>query len=310
MTHSSPPKLIILTCMRSYSSLISGMLGQHSGMYTLPEINPFVGDSVEEMIAVFKLVRPRSLDGLYRMVAELEYGRQNYDTINQARAFLDEHGTWTPAQLLDYAAAKVAPKIIIEKSPSTSVVAHAIQRALHFCPQAYFLHLYRHPVATTASIARITDFGKAKGLRRSLVKDPELSWYATNTAILDAARQIPPGQFISVRGEDILTDPDRYFRQIGAWLGLRTTARDLDEMRHPERSPYARFGPVNAPYGADPNYLENPAFSQRAIVMAPLDAPLSWDVPTRRLLPESITLSMQLGYGTSLNPSTAQGSTS
>ncbi len=306
MTQPPRPKLIILTCMRSYSSLVSGMLGQHSGLYTLPEINPFAGDSIDEIVSVFKLVRPRSLDGLYRMVAELEFGRQNFDTVNQAKEWLTAHHDWTPAQLMDWVSEKVAPRIPVEKSPATTVMARGIPTALKYCPEAHFLHLCRHPIATTTSIARITNFGKSHGLRKSMVKDPELSWYSANQTILDAARGMRADRFISIRGEDILSDPDRWLRQIGDWLGIATTARDLDDMRHPERSPFARYGPVNAPYGADPNYLEHPAYKQRPITMAPLNTPLYWDMPRRRLAPESMLLAQQMGYGGAARTTTTE----
>lgn len=293
------PKLIILTCMRSYSSLISAMLGQHSGLYTIPEINPFVRKALHETTTTFKQVRPRSLDGLFRMVAEFEFGRQNYDNIIKARDWVAEHGDWTPAQLMEYVAEKVAPRIPVEKSPSTVVVQGALDYALQFCPDAYFLHLHRHPVSTTASIAKITRYGEGKGVTRASHLDPETSWYDANKAIMDLSEQLPEDRFISVRGEDVLSDPDRYLSMICDWLGLVTSAQDLDDMRHPERSPFSKYGPTNAPFGGDPNFLKDPIFSQRPIPALPLDAVLHWepDQPDRRLRPDTVALSIQLGYG-------------
>ena len=293
----SQPKLIILTCMRSYSSLVSAMLGQHSGLYTVPEINPFVRETLGEMVATFKLVRPRSLDGLNRLVAELEFGKQTYDNIVAARAWLDERESWTPDALLDWVADKVAPRIVVEKSPSTVVVNGALEIAQKFCPDAYYLHLYRNPVSTTASIARVTQYGKTKNAKRAMIKDPELSWYNANRLILESAEAIAPDRFMSVRGEDVLRDPDGYLTQICSWLGLETTEQDLQDMRHPERSPFSRFGPTNAPFGADPTFLESPSFTQRPIADVPLDTPLKWDSPFRLLRHDTVALSYQLGYG-------------
>lgn len=291
-------KLVILTCMRSYSSLISAMIGQHSGLYTVPEINPFVRETVDQMVATFKLLRPRSLDGLYRLIAELEFGGQSYDTILAARAWVDERGKWNPAALMEYVSFKIAPRIVVEKSPSTVVVNGALELAVQYCPDAYYLHLYRNPIATTASIAKITNFGKAKGRQALLSKDPEVSWYNANRDIIEIAQRLPSGQFMSVRGEDVLRDPDTFLTQICTWLGLEVTDDDLEAMRHPERSPYSCFGPLNAPFGADPNFLEHPEFSQRPIPELRLDTPLAWDSEDRRLREETVALSLQLGYGT------------
>lgn len=295
---ASRPKLIILTCMRSYSSLISGMLGQHSGLYTLPEINPFVADTLGETTDNFEMLRPRSLDGIRRLIAELEFGGQSYDRVNNARDWLAERRDWTPHDLMEHVAERLSPRIAIEKSPATSVLKAGIPNALRYCPDAYYLHLYRHPVATTASIAKVTNFGQGKrGLLRSFTKDPEVAWYEANIGILNAARDIPRRQFLSVRGEDVLSDPDTYLAQIAAWMGLETTLDDLDAMRRPELSPFARFGPANAPYGADANYLENPKFVQQTIKIPSLNDKLTWADANRSLQPETVALAQQLGYG-------------
>ena len=77
--------LFILTCMRSYSSLVSSMLGQHSGLYCLPEVNPFIADTLGAGVDLLQMVRKRTLDGLFRAVAELETQRRTSTEANAAR---------------------------------------------------------------------------------------------------------------------------------------------------------------------------------------------------------------------------------
>lgn len=291
-----PEPLFILTCMRSYSSLASAMLGQHSGLYVLPEINPFVAETLGDSVDALTALRPRSLDGLYRLIAELEFGGQDFDTILAAKDWVAERRGWTPPLLMGHIRARVAPRRVIEKSPSTAVTRDGLARALALFPGAHFLQLCRHPVATCASIARVTKYGAATGLRQHFVKDPEDSWVGANAGILAAARHLAPDRFMTLRGEDLLTDPEAVVTQIAEWLDLDTHAEDLAAIHHPERSPFSCYGPRNAPYGADPSFLENPRFEKRAIALPSLTADLGWAEGPRRLRPETVALAHQLGY--------------
>jgi hypothetical protein len=294
MTPQQP--IFILTCMRSFSSLISSMLGQHPGLYCLPEVNPFIADTLGASVDILRMVRKRTLDGLYRAVAQLEYGAQTEETVAQARAWVDERRSWGAVAFMAHLAARTAPARLIEKSPSTVLTADRLDTALRLFPDAFFLHLYRHPHMTTASIAKIT--GHGSGDRRT--RDPESSWFDTNSAILAASSRIPADRFLSVRGEDVLSDPDRMLGQICDWIGLTVTAADLAAMRRPEDSPYACLGPASAPFGNDPNFLRDPHYSARPIVLPPLTAPLDWAETSRRLRPQTQDLALLLGYGAPL----------
>ena len=286
--------LFILTCMRSYSSLVSSMLGQHPGLYCLPEVNPFIADTLGAGVDLLNMVRKRTLDGLFRAVAELELGAQTEAAVAAAQVWVGQRRGWTPVQLMDHFAARVAPKRLIEKSPSTVLNPERLDQVLALFPQAHFLHLYRHPVATTASIARITQ--AAQGPRPRNTRDPEDSWLGANRAILTLSTRIPAGQFMSLRGEEVLGDPDRYLGQICLWLGLDCGAQDFAAMRAPENSPYASLGPPSAPFGNDPAFLKQPRYAKREIELPDLNAPLDWADPGRRLRAETVDLAFQLGY--------------
>ena len=78
-------------------------------------------------------------------------------------------------------------------------------------------------------------------------------------------------QHMRLRGEDLLSDPSTYLRQIAEWLEVRTDADAVDAMMHPERSPFACHGPVNAKYGNDPNFMENPALRPYTYKARPLE---------------------------------------
>ena len=291
--------LFILTCMRSFSSVVSSMLGQHAQLFVMPETNLFISDTLGESVALLSEIRPRSLDGLYRLVGELEFGGQSYDTVNEAKTWIDARRNLTPVDLMTWVSDKVAPRRVIEKSPSTVLARGRIDLAIDYFPQAHFLHLYRHPVTSCASIARVTNYQDTGVAQKGFAKDPELSWLEANARIVDAANRIPSGKFMSARGEDVLNDPERFVGQLGTWLDLETTPEDIDAIYHPERSPFACYGPRNAPFGSDPNFLSDPFYTKREIVTPPLSSELLWAKQGRHLRRETRLLSYQLGYGDS-----------
>lgn len=287
--------LIVLTCMRSYSSLVCGMLGQHPDLYGMPELNLFVGETVGAVVEILKAVRPRSLDGLYRAVAEIEMGGQDGAAVEAAMGWLRERGAWPAKRLLDHLGEAVAPRRWIDKSPSTVINEQALKNALRFHPEAHFLHLTRHPRPTCESIHAIT--AKTARLPAAGRNEPEQLWQRINGNILRFACELAPGQYMHVRGEDILGDPRRFLGQICEWLDIRRDGAAIEAMLHPEDSPYAFIGPAAAPFGNDPNFLRDPCFRQRPIPPARLDGPLSWRGDGSVFEDRTAWLARRLGYG-------------
>jgi hypothetical protein len=94
--------------------------------------------------------------------------------------------------------------------------------------------------------------------------DPQRGWYALHHNIGEFPQAVPAAQQLRVRGEDVLTDPDRELAAIAGWLGLQADAEALEAMKHPERSPYACFGPPGAPFGNDFFFFRILCFVRRA----------------------------------------------
>jgi hypothetical protein len=272
-----PAPVFIITCMRSYSSLVCGMLGQHPELYGLPEVNLATADKLSGMMRMLGQIRPASLHGLLRTVAELEFGEQTDETIAQAREWLEGHRNWSTAQLFRHIAARAAPRAIVEKSPTSVALPRHLDRLLAAFPDARFLHLTRHPRPTCKSIhALVAATDAKKGTSRAEQMDPERLWNRMNANAYAFMDNLPIGQAMRIRGEDLLSDPDNYFRQICHWLGIRDDEAAMAAMKTPENSPFAKFGPESARFGNDPNYLTHPEFVQRPIAPSQLDGPLDW----------------------------------
>lgn len=126
--------------------------------------------------------------------------------------------------------------------------------------------------------------------------DPQRGWYVLNMNVVMFLRSIPRHQWMTVRGEDLLTDPDRGLRQIADWMGLRADNEAIEEMKHPERSPYACFGPPGARLGNDIFFLQSPALRPARARLQHLEGPLSWRPDGQGFFPEVKELARHLGY--------------
>lgn len=276
------PPLFILTCMRSFSSVVSSMLGQHPQTYGLPELNLPLADTLGGVIQTLESKRPQGLNGLLRTVAELEYHAQTVETIRRARAWLTQRQHWSIRQFFTHLGQRLEPRILVEKSPSVATDAQRLTRLYQNFPDAYYLHLVRHPRPTCKSIHELQQKTAILTSRRSgAPANPETLWLRINSNILRFTATLPPGQSLLVQGEQLLAQPELYLPQIAEWLGIRTDAAAIAAMQHPEQSPYACLGPSNAPFGHDPNFLHNPRFEKRPLRESRLEGPLEWPSPGR-----------------------------
>lgn len=290
--------LFILTCMRSYSSVVSAMLGQHPQMYGLPELNPFLADTLGGIIQKLQNSRPQGLSGLLRTVAELEYQEQTAKTVHQAHAWFAKHAHWPMHDFFAYLGKKVGARILIEKSPTTAIDERRLAQLHHQFPDACCLHLVRHPRPTCASICELQQKTSILTSRRAgIPADPEQLWLRINSNILRFTAQLPPDRTLVIQGEQLLSQPELYLPQITEWLDLRTDAIAIAAMQHPEQSPYACLGPPNAPFGHDPNFLNHPHFEKRPTKAFRLEGPLEWQPPGNSGFSKAtIKVARMLGY--------------
>ncbi|RMD69423.1 MAG: sulfotransferase, partial [Gammaproteobacteria bacterium] len=220
--------------------------------------------------------------------------RQDPQAIEEARRWLKAHASWSTQRLFAYLAEKVAPRVTIEKSPSTVMKMAFLKRLQRDFPEARILHLTRHPRATCRSIhAIVKKTDEIRGFKRNI--DPEHLWRQAHGHIMAFLRDWPSDRWMRIRGEDLLAEPDRYLPQIAQWLGLRMDEGAIEAMKHPEHSPYASLGPYNAPFGNDPGFLHHPYYTKRLPSRETMAGPMEWGAP--RFSRETLSLARSLGYG-------------
>jgi hypothetical protein len=308
--------LFILAAPRSFTSVVCTMLGQHPQMYGLPEMHLFSAETMIERRVVWSRSTFNRNHGILRVVAQLYFGMQTQDTIKLARGWLRRRVHFTTGFLLEVLAQKVHPRILVDKSPSSIRRLEFLERAYSMFPQAKFLHLVRHPRGHGESLMmylqrrarpdRVPPSGRLARYSGSSVRpanwdwiahfDPQRNWYALNVNICKFLESVPDEQKMRIRGEDVILDPDQRLREVASWMGLRTDAEAIEEMKHPERSPYACFGPAGARGGNDPDFLESPTLRPQKGKPHSLEGPLSWRIDRGGFLPRVKRLAKQFGY--------------
>lgn len=281
--------------MRSFSSVVCAMLGQHPQAYGLPEVNLFIADTVDELLQLHSR-RPHGIHGLLRALAQTHDGEQTEATIDDAAEWLQEREDWSTLDVFDHIIEAVAPRIAIDKSPRTVLRSEYLARACEFYPQARFLHVTRHPLTTgnslVANVSKNAEWGGTFSPERL---KPEQIWIRAHQNIVELCERLPLGQCMRIKGEDLLSDPECYLPQIAEWLDLDSGADSINAMMHPERSPYACPGPPNASLGNDPDFLKAPALRKSTVTEPKLCEPVPW-LNNDALSKPTLKLARQFGY--------------
>src|SRR5262245_40528551 len=180
--------LIILCPARSFSSIVCGMIGQHPDCYGLPEVNLFLGDTLEGVWNSYPTVMMHiaGRDGLLRALAQLHEGAQTNDSIAHANEWVARHSNWPVRKVFDHIQELVGNKILVDKSPATTFKREYIERLLNVFPKANILHLIRHPRSTGESLISLRSGFELlnRAIANSAARDPERVWRAAHMLII------------------------------------------------------------------------------------------------------------------------------
>jgi hypothetical protein len=297
--------LFLLAPPRSYTSLINAMLGQHPECFGLPELCLFNGKKLKEL-----WIRDsdemsddtRARQGLLRAVAEIYGGEQDKATVTMANHWAAARQEKTTIDVYRELVAKIHPLIAVEKSPAYTIALDRMIDIHEAFPDARYVHLTRHPVGQCKSVMQMNDGAFAlyvnsiDFLEERAIVEPQFAWHDLNINILNFLDIIPPERQLRLRGEDVMSDPPTELARICRWMGIRDDQWAIDEMMHPERSPFACFGPLTALFGNDPNFLRGPTFHPHKVKVPSLDKPVPWREDGKGLHPRVVALAQELGY--------------
>jgi Sulfotransferase family len=299
-----PDPVFILAPGRTFTSVVSAMLGQHPQMFGFPELYLNIADSMRTWWSRCGFGRTTMHHGLLRAVAQLYFNEQSTETVAQANAWLRARFGLTTREVFHELVTKLAPEVAVEKSPMVINSDECLDRLIGFFPNARFIHLTRHPRTTCESVLKF-DTGAAVIARFGIAYDfgtepptldPQLWWYESHLRIVNFMKRLPKSQTFFVQGEQLLSEPDRHLERIAKWLHLRTDADAIEQMKHPERSPFACYGPPSAAWGGDHGFFEHPELRPFRGKPQSLDGPLSWRPDRCGFLLEVKALAREFGY--------------
>ena len=94
----------------------------------------------------------------------------------------------------------------------------------------------------------------------------------------------------------MLRDPNQTLGYIADWIGVRSDVEVVDEMKHPERSPYACLGPPSVRYGNEYDFLVHPTFTPSSNSPEALGGVLRWGRDGMGFSTEVKALARRFGY--------------
>lgn len=278
------------------------MLGQHPGHYGMPELNLFLADTLGDLVDHTRGEKHFMLHGLMRAVAQLYAGEQSLNALDLVRRWVGKRLKASTADIYRELQEKVGSLTIVDKSPVYVSRPEILERLWSTFPDAYFMHLVRHPLTQGKSLLRAGNGAMARmagsydNSVRPPVLDPQIAWLRNQRLILEFMQRVPPERKNTVCGEKILAQPDRYLPEICAWLGRECDAAAIEAMLHPEDSPFACLGPLGANLGNDVEFLKSPAFREQAMEQGSLQGALPWRQDGKGFSPEVIEMAGRFGY--------------
>lgn len=302
-----PPPIFLIAPPRSFTTLVSGMLGVHPEVYGVPELTLFYHETLSDLWRYGRAGTSsdtRMRHGILRAVAEIFFGEQTDEAITGAEHWCARRQYWPVGKVFDELRAAVAPLRLLEKSPDYTLEPEALLRLNLHCPDAKIIFLTRHPVKQCLSTLNINNGAYPFNCNSFCYKDgeaivdPQIAWHDMNVNVLNfLENHVPQSRYLRLKGEELLANPEAELKRVCRWLGLRSDQDAIEAMKRPEKSPFANFGPISALFGNDPNFQRNPFFKkQNAQELPPLDAPLPWREDGASLFPEVVELAREFGY--------------
>ena len=191
--------------------------------------------------------------GLLRALAQLHDGEQTVGAVERAYRWLQGHRSWTVESVLDHLLELVSPLSGVEKSPETLRTDAALQRASTAYPKARILHLVRHPWSTVQSMLKAWSSLPYWNVDQETAPRYCLNvWLEQHRRIAKLGDSLGSDQFMRIRSEDIVDKSSEVLLQFCRSMAIDDSDESLRAMLHPERSPYACHGPMNARGGYDP----------------------------------------------------------
>jgi len=229
-----PEPVLVLAPARSYSSVFTAMLGAHPQLFGLPELAllgfPTVGEAIDRKIAAMRAKGYRAVTapGATQAVAEIVFGGQGDQEVAAALTWLDERRGESPIQVLDALRSAVAPRAIVEQSPETVMSAQGLHAVRESYPNAWVIHLVRHPVSSVNSMINFWKDWPSFAQDEDKWQRALMLWIQQHHRIAEFISASDRG--FTVRSEDALGD-DAVLVRLCEFLGIDAGPSAVTAMR-------------------------------------------------------------------------------
>ncbi|MCB1994304.1 MAG: sulfotransferase [Burkholderiaceae bacterium] len=221
-TPRNPRALFVLSPPRSGSTLLRVILAGSSRLFAPPELHllPYatMGDRLRALSGEHT---DHLLDGAVRALMQL-----NGWPAEGARAFVarcEQQNMSTKAFYGLLQKPLQGERLLVDKTPTYVIDVDILRRIEREFEGALYIHLQRHPCGMVRSyeesklerlmpMIREGDFGS-----RELA---ELTWLTAQTNTLEFSREVPAERWLSLRYEDLVTQPEAMVRRICTFAGI------------------------------------------------------------------------------------------
>ena len=259
-----PAPVFILAPPRSYTTVVTAMLGGHPQLYAFPELVLNVEDTVADLLessagalSADPAGRAQRMAGVVRALAQVHEGQQSDEACERAELWLRRRRDWTTEAVTRHLLRAVAPLVGIEKSPQNVTEQAFLRRCVDSFPDARFLHLTRHPITTQESMFEHWLFKPGTpGERRGRLTCAS-RWYLSHLRVVRALEAMAPDRWRRTKAEDVLRDPHTALPPLLEWLGVDRDRPAVTRMLDTGSWVYAR--PTGSRFGGgDPKFFARP----------------------------------------------------
>jgi hypothetical protein len=297
--------VFILAAPYCGASRLAAMLGCHPQISALPELNLFLGDTIDELLETAAIADGLTLHGLLRAIAQLALGRQTDEAVAQARAVLEQHRRQPVSALLQQLQTWAGDRLLLIPDTQAPLRPMDLQRLDRHAPGARCLHLVRHPYTQGLLFyesLRQRLFVPADYLdhfdhgARPPTIDPQIPWLRCNRNLLQWAQQRREDDYMLLTGEELEAAPETALGKVCAWLKLE--AANPAAMREYQAWLFWEHGPASAPGGLEIEAYDtvDRKLARAAREQAQLDAPLPWTKTRAQFSPDVRQQAAAFGY--------------
>ncbi len=284
----NPPAIFILSPPRSGTTLLRIMLAGHHDLFSASELQLLGFQTLRERAAAYQGRFSGWLDGAIRTVMEVR--GLDADAAKRTMQAAEADGLTTRAfyRLLQ---GWVAPRILVDKSPSYALDPAALEKAEADFEGARYIHLVRHPLPMIDSFER-HHMDQVLYLHDHSY-DPrhlaELVWVLSHRTIIRFLESVPRDRWARLHFEGLVQEPGVQMEALCARLGLRFDPAVLQPYDGLEDKMVDGVYPESAPMG-DPGFLAHGSIDASAAAAADEDD--RWSL----LGQPTVELAASLGY--------------